>query len=263
MKSGNELPLLQKVSRMFGRFTLPAGIVAWILLICGVIMLPMVFVLLSTFLHASQYSTAVTTRLQPPAQIIFSEGVLPGPPLHPATAKEHEERHRPDELPRSPSPPEVLPPVLDNPPETIHLFVDTSRHRLFVMRGTHVLRSAIVSTGKGTSLADPRDPDRVWVFQTPKGSFTIQNKLKDPVWIRPDWAFIEHGDPVPDEFEDRFMPGVLGRYALGFGNGYFIHGALYLNVLGQDVTHGCLQLHPEDLHYVFEKVPVGAPLFII
>lgn len=262
MKSGNAHPPLLTFFRIFARFTIPAGIVAWILLISGVIMLPVTLVLLSPFLHASQYSTAVTVPSQP-AQNVFSIGVLPDPPLHPATVIHHKEHHPPVWLRRSPSFPEVLPPALDNPPENIHLLVDTSRHRLFVMRGTHMLRSAIVSTGKGTTLTDPRDPDRVWVFQTPKGTFTIQNKLKDPVWIRPDWAFIEHGDPVPDEVEDRLMPGVLGRYALGFGDGYFIHGALYLNVLGQDVTHGCLQLHPEDLHYVFETVPVGTPLLII
>jgi L,D-transpeptidase YbiS len=58
------------------------------------------------------------------------------------------------------------------------------------------------------------------------------------------------------------MPGVLGSYALGFGDGYFIHGALYLNLLGKEVTHGCIQLHPEDLQFIFDTVPLGA-LFII
>ena len=62
---------------------------------------------------------------------------------------------------------------------------------------------------------------------------------------------------------DRLQPGVLGKYALGFGNGYFIHGALYSNLLGQDVTHGCIQLHADDLQFVFETVQLGTPIIII
>ncbi|MGP0594808.1 L,D-transpeptidase [Nitrospira sp. T9] len=149
------------------------------------------------------------------------------------------------------------------PQATIYLLVDTSRHRLFVKEGDRVLHEALASTGSGNTLADPRNPERTWTFETPKGTFSIQSKLEKPVWIRPDWAFIEQGDPVPDKMADRLKPGVLGRYALGFGNGYFIHGALYSNLLGQDVTHGCIQLHPKDLQFVFETVQLGTPIIII
>lgn len=145
----------------------------------------------------------------------------------------------------------------------ISILVDISRHRLFVKEGDRILHEAIASTGSGIILVDPRNPERTWTFETPKGTFSIQSKLEKPVWIRPDWAFIEQGDPVPGKMADRLKPGVLGQYALGFGNGYFIHGALYANLLGQDVTHGCIQLHPEDLQIVFETVPMGTPLIII
>ncbi len=151
----------------------------------------------------------------------------------------------------------------DDPREKIYLLLDTSQHRLFVKRGERILHTAIASTGKGSVLIDPRDPDKVWIFETPKGRFTIQSKLEDPVWVRPDWAFIERGDPVPHNDEDRLVPGVLGSYALGFGDGYFIHGALYLNLLGQDVTHGCIQLHPDDLQFIYDSVPLGTTLIVV
>ncbi|WNM58341.1 L,D-transpeptidase [Candidatus Nitrospira allomarina] len=145
----------------------------------------------------------------------------------------------------------------------ISLLVDVSRHRLFVKEGDRIVHEALASTGSGNTLADPRNPERTWTFETPKGTFSIESKLEKPVWVRPDWAFIEQGDPVPDKMADRLKPGVLGKYALGFGNGYFIHGALYSNLLGQDVTHGCIQLHSDDLQIVFKAVQLGTPITII
>lgn len=147
--------------------------------------------------------------------------------------------------------------------EEISLLVDLSKNLLQVKRGDRVIRTALAATGSGKILHDPQDPSRKWTFETPKGKFTIQNKLKDPVWIRPDWAFIEKGNPVPENSEHRLLPNVLGDYALGFGDGYFIHGALYTYLLGFNVTHGCIQLNDEDLEYIFETVPVGATLVIV
>jgi lipoprotein-anchoring transpeptidase ErfK/SrfK len=152
---------------------------------------------------------------------------------------------------------------LNNTLKDVYILVDTTQHRLFVKQGDRILHVGVVSTGKGTTLVDPQNSGRMWTFDTPKGIFHIQSKLKNPVWIRPDWAFIEEGEPVPETTTERLMPGVLGSYALGFGNGYFIHGALYENLLGRDVTHGCIQLGRKDLEYVFQLVPLGAPLIIM
>ncbi len=154
-------------------------------------------------------------------------------------------------------------PELQHTLKDIYVLVDTAQHRLFVKQGGRILHVGVVSTGKGTTLVDPQNSGRVWTFDTPKGIYKIQSKLKNPVWIRPDWAFIEEGEPVPETATERLMPGVLGSYALGFGNGYFIHGALYENLLGRDVTHGCIQLGRKDLESVFQLVPLGAPLIIL
>ncbi|MEX2491305.1 MAG: L,D-transpeptidase [Nitrospirales bacterium] len=164
--------------------------------------------------------------------------------------------HRQSRFPHHPLP-------VDKAEGEIYLLVDTSQHRLFVKQDDRILYSAIASTGSGNLLIDPQDPNRRWTFQTPKGEFKVLHKMKDPVWRRPDWAFIEQNAPIPEKMSERLQPGVLGSYALGFGNGYFIHGALYLNLLGQSVTHGCIQLHPEDLQFVFDTVPLGTSLIII
>jgi L,D-transpeptidase YbiS len=147
-------------------------------------------------------------------------------------------------------------------PHGVYVVVDTARNRLYLKRGEKTLYTAIASTGSGARLIDPRDPSRGWRFDTPRGVFTITGKLSNPVWIKPDWAFLEEGQPVPTELADRLESDTLGQYALGFGDGYFIHGTLYTRLLGTNVTHGCIRLGDEDLHHVFHAVPIGATVII-
>jgi lipoprotein-anchoring transpeptidase ErfK/SrfK len=147
-------------------------------------------------------------------------------------------------------------------PRGIYVVVDTARNELSLRRGSETVYTAVVSTGSGARLIDPRDPQRGWRFDTPRGVFTVRSKHVNPVWVRPDWAFLEEGLPIPARPEDRAQPGVLGRYALGIGDGYFIHGTLYTRLLGTNVTHGCIRLGDADLAYVFKTVPLGATVLI-
>jgi lipoprotein-anchoring transpeptidase ErfK/SrfK len=45
-----------------------------------------------------------------------------------------------------------------------------------------------VAVGSGRTL---RDGGRVWKFDTPRGIHAVLSKEADPVWIRPEWAYIE------------------------------------------------------------------------
>jgi L,D-transpeptidase YbiS len=174
---------------------------------------------------------------------------------------------RASELPSEPSLPEArsgaeAKALTRLAPRGVYVVVDTARNLLSLRRGDETLYTAVASTGSGARLIDPRDPGRGWRFDTPRGVFSITSKHVNPVWIRPDWAFLEEGLPVPSTPEERVEPGVLGRYALGFGNGYFIHGTLYTQLLGTNVTHGCIRLGDEDLEHVFRTVPRGATVLI-
>jgi L,D-transpeptidase ErfK/SrfK len=86
--------------------------------------------------------------------------------------------------------------------------------------------------------------------------------MANPVWRKPDWAFIEEGLPVPEDPDDRIEYGALGRYALPFGDGYLIHGTLYERLLGSPVTHGCIRLGRDDLARLYASVEVGTPVLI-
>ncbi|HET7910111.1 MAG TPA: L,D-transpeptidase [Nitrospira sp.] len=147
-------------------------------------------------------------------------------------------------------------------PAQPYIVVDTARNHLYVKRRDQVMLDALASTGSGTILDKPGEAKGRWIFDTPRGEFSVQSRLINPVWVKPDWAFIEEGLAVPKNASDRIESGVLGEYALGFGKGYFIHGTLYPRLLGKNVTHGCIRLNDEDLKSVYRLARVGTPIMI-
>jgi len=146
-------------------------------------------------------------------------------------------------------------------PRGLHLVIDTGRNRLLVRDGGRLVREVVVSCGSGGVLEDPKG-GRTWVFDTPRGERQVKSKAKNPTWIKPDWAFIEEGETIPKKYDDRVEEGVLGDYALGIGDGYFLHGTLYTRLLGRNVTHGCVRIGDADLEYLFKNVPLGTKVYL-
>lgn len=148
-------------------------------------------------------------------------------------------------------------------PRKDFVVVDTAHNHLWLRRGKKVLRESTCSTGNGKILRDPAG-GRSWIFSTPRGEFHVTNRLENPLWRKPDWAFIEDGEPVPTRKDavERFEEGALGEYALAFGHGYLIHGTLYTRLLGKSVTHGCIRLGPRDLKAVYDHAPLKTKIFI-
>jgi lipoprotein-anchoring transpeptidase ErfK/SrfK len=146
-------------------------------------------------------------------------------------------------------------------PRGTWVVVDTYGNRLRVFRNHELLREAIVSTGSGTVLRDPVS-DRTWVFDTPQGERQVQRKVQDPVWIKPDWAFIEEGFEPPTRWRDRIDSMSLGDYGIYLGDGYIIHGTLFQTLLGQRVTHGCIRVGDEDLKWLYWQLPMGSRVYL-
>lgn len=147
-------------------------------------------------------------------------------------------------------------------PRGLYLVIDIGSNHMYLMKDDKVLRDAIVSTGSGMRLADPAKP-RSWVFDTPRGEMSILKKVVNPVWTKPDWAFVEVGEELPDSWRDRVERGVLGDYSLDMGDGYLIHGTLFERSLGLHVTHGCVRVGAEDLEAVFKSVGLGTRVYIL
>lgn len=146
-------------------------------------------------------------------------------------------------------------------PSKPYIVIDTHANILSLRKGNSVLFKADCSTGSGGELIDSLTGRR-WIFNTPHGVFKINNKLVKPWWRKPDWAYIEDSLRLPAKESERYDSEMMGDYAVGFGDGYFIHGTIYERLIGVSVTHGCVRLGAEDLKYLYEKVPIGTLVYI-
>lgn len=142
-----------------------------------------------------------------------------------------------------------------------YLVINTTDNLFHLYRNKKQIREGFCSSGSYKMLQT--EEGRSWIFKTPKGKFTIKDKRVNPVWTRPDWAFVEEGLPIPPgNHPSRYEYGVLGDYALSLGDGYLIHGTLYKRFIGMPVTHGCVRLGDEDLEVIFRTLSVGSKVYI-
>jgi lipoprotein-anchoring transpeptidase ErfK/SrfK len=141
-----------------------------------------------------------------------------------------------------------------------YVVVSLAEHRLYLMEGDREIWSAVVGTGTGTQL---EGAGQTWDFSTPRGMFRILHKEKDPIWYVPDWAFVQRGVPLPpDDSPLRREAGVLGTTALYMKELIAIHGTEHPELLGQDVSAGCIRMTNEDVRRLYHDLEVGTPVLI-
>jgi lipoprotein-anchoring transpeptidase ErfK/SrfK len=97
-------------------------------------------------------------------------------------------------------------------------------------------------------------------FDTPAGLYHIQNKAVDPAWSVPesDWAGDLAGTVVPGGVPEN----PLKERWLGIYDGAGIHGTDVTSSLGTAASHGCIRMAIPDVIELYDKVPVGAPIYI-
>lgn len=96
---------------------------------------------------------------------------------------------------------------------------------------------------------------------TPKGSFSVVLKRRNPTWVNPDpggW-----GKSLPA----KIGPGPknpLGTRAMNLNApGIRIHGTSNVRSLGTAASHGCIRMAMGDVEELFDKVDQGTPVAII
>lgn len=146
-------------------------------------------------------------------------------------------------------------------PSRAYIVIDTHANKLSYRTADSIMLYTDCSTGSGGELTDTVTGRR-WVFDTPRGVFKVRGKMTEPWWRKPDWAFIEEGEAIPADDRERLDPEVMGDYALDFGDGYFIHGTIYERLLGVGVTHGCVRVGSKELAILYNRVPIGTPVYI-
>jgi lipoprotein-anchoring transpeptidase ErfK/SrfK len=120
------------------------------------------------------------------------------------------------------------------------LHAELGHHRLLLLVADHVVRTFSVGVGKS-------------VTPTPSGRYFITELLKQP-------------DPAgaygPYAFGLSAFSGVLTHFGRG-GNGQIgIHGTDQPQLLGSDVSHGCIRMRNSDVLWLVHRLPLGTPVVI-
>ena len=70
-----------------------------------------------------------------------------------------------------------------------YIVVSIADHRLWYKRGDQILYTTQVATGSGKVLA--KGGGNKWKFETPRGRLVVESKETEPVWVPPDWHYVE------------------------------------------------------------------------
>jgi L,D-transpeptidase ErfK/SrfK len=153
---------------------------------------------------------------------------------------------------------EGLPP--EAPRSGTVITIDLSTNQAYLFRDGQLVRKSRAATGSEKILKHGR---HVWWFRTPRGRYNVLAKIKDPIWTKPDWAFIEEGKSVPPpDSPERQERGKLGKYALDLGERVMIHGTNEPWSIGKKVTHGCIRLPHDMLSLLWNEAGVGTEVYI-
>jgi hypothetical protein len=142
----------------------------------------------------------------------------------------------------------------------LHVVVDLDEHEVSLRDGRRILWSTPAGTGTGLLL---ETEDNSWEFSTPNGRFEVIYRELNPDWHRPDWYFERQGKrPPPRDHPDRRDPMALGHAAIFLGRGIAIHGTFRPDLLGRQVSHGCIRIPNEYAVRLFYAVRSGTPVYI-
>ena len=97
-------------------------------------------------------------------------------------------------------------------------------------------------------------------FDTPAGLYNIQNKGVNVPWSVPNsaWAGSLAGKVIPGGVPEN----PLKARWMGIFDGAGIHGTDQVGSLGTAASHGCVRMAIPDVIELYDKVPVGAPVYI-
>jgi len=95
-------------------------------------------------------------------------------------------------------------------------------------------------------------------FETPAGLYHVQNKAVNPAWSVPEWGGDLAGQLIPGGAPNN----PLKARWLGIYDGAGIHGTDAISSLGTAASHGCIRMAIPEVIELYDKVPVGAPVYI-
>ena len=173
-----------------------------------------------------------------------------------------------------------------------YLVVSLAERRVLMIQANDTVFRAPVAIGSGKTVVIDGVTKR---FQTPRGKMAITSKELDPVWVPPNWHYVEvarrnglgiidmsnaspnalRGYPagqVPIRGGSVIIPpwgspqrqyrGKLGAAKLEMYDGYYFHGTDNESSVGDAASHGCLRMRRDDILWMYKNVPTGTPVYI-
>jgi lipoprotein-anchoring transpeptidase ErfK/SrfK len=97
-------------------------------------------------------------------------------------------------------------------------------------------------------------------LETPAGLHHIENKQVNPSWHVPNssWAGSLAGRVIPPGPDDP----IKSRW-MGIIDGSGIHGTDETWSLGSAASHGCIRMSIPDVEQLYEKAPLGTPVYVV
>jgi len=117
---------------------------------------------------------------------------------------------------------------------------------LNLYRGVKLVRQFHVATGQS-------------IYPTPLGRFQIIVKWKNPWWYPPNDAWAKGEKPTPPGPDNPLGTRWMGISSPGVG----IHGTPESGSIGYSLSHGCIRMLIPQAEWVFDRVNVGTPVFIV
>ncbi|MGA7827941.1 MAG: L,D-transpeptidase [Geobacteraceae bacterium] len=71
-----------------------------------------------------------------------------------------------------------------------YLVISLVERHLWYKQGKKVLLTTKVATGSGKEL-EKEDGASAWKFETPRGRLVVRSKEENPLWVPPDWFYVE------------------------------------------------------------------------
>ncbi len=118
------------------------------------------------------------------------------------------------------------------------IYVDKYENLLAVKADGEMIKTYRISTGANNI--------------TPVGDFIIKTRYKNPTWFN-------KGKVIPGNSPQN----ALGTRWLGFDKPqYGIHGTIYPELIGQQVSHGCVRMRNSDVEELYDYIPTGTRVMI-
>jgi lipoprotein-anchoring transpeptidase ErfK/SrfK len=117
---------------------------------------------------------------------------------------------------------------------------------LHLYRGMRLWKRLGVATGQSS-------------YPTPLGRFHIVTMQRHPWWYPPDSEWAKNEKPIPPGPGNPLGTRWMGISAPGVG----IHGTPDPASIGYSASHGCVRMRIPEAEWLFSRVRVGTPVFIV